>query len=166
MGEFVEGCVMSHGVVDPTGRGLCVLCSQPLAGRSISHLADGRAVCRGCFDRTRLHRAAAKVEAIPGEPALGMPAQSVCSAIHQSLDDVDDASSPGSMEMTNLAASERRGVGITRKSLGAQKAESVVTQRDSERAVGGTRASLGVELKPSILRRAIDAWLGRSKTNV
>jgi hypothetical protein len=68
-----------------------------------------------------------------------MPEQSVCSAIHGSLGDDDDAPIAGTVN-----------------GAGAMKAKPVAS---GQRA--GVGAAARVEVKPSILRRAIDAWLGR-----
>ncbi len=133
--------------IDLARRNSCVLCEQPLAGRSVAHLADGRKVCRGCYDRTRLHRAAAKVELVPVEPSSGMPAPSVCSAIHESLGDADDASE-ASCQTSAVVKPATSPLPVTR-----------------EKTTPG-RIGVVVELKPSILRRAIDAWLGKSRAKV
>jgi len=78
---------------------LCAVCGLDCSKKPRVRNGDGRYACRTCFERTRLHRAAASVLTSKANEATGgTPAPEVCSAIHQTLstqqDDDEDTTAP------------------------------------------------------------------------
>lgn len=121
----------------PTARSsekLCAVCGVDCSKKPRVRNADGRYACRSCFERTRLHRAAASVLTTQNaEAAGGTPAPEICSAIHQTL-----AGNREDDEIETPKVSRSVSPKIERKKPAPQ-----IIQR-------------------SFFRRAIDAFLGRS----
>lgn len=113
---------------------LCVVCGSDCSKKPRVRNADGRYACRSCFERTRLHRAAASVLTTRSTEAVGgTPAPEVCSAIHQTLSDGRDDEDADSAQIQRVV------------SPGKPQPSSAPTP-----------------VRASFFRRAIDAFLDRS----